>query len=75
MNIPLSLAQIILSVLITGAILLQAQGSGLGSTWGGGGETYHTKRGVERVVFYFTIFAIGVFVVLSLVSLRLSAHQ
>ena len=68
----LLIIQIILSILMTGAILLQAQGSGLGSTWGGGGESYHTKRGVERVMVYFTIVCIVLFAVLSLVRLVLS---
>ncbi|PIP51818.1 preprotein translocase subunit SecG, partial [Candidatus Beckwithbacteria bacterium CG23_combo_of_CG06-09_8_20_14_all_47_9] len=47
--------QSVLSVLIVVSILLQSQGSGLGSAWGGGGETYHTKRGVEKVLFNLTI--------------------
>lgn len=66
----LEIAQIIVCILLTGSILLQAQGSGLGSTWGGGGETYHTRRGLEKVIFAFTIFAIVVFTILS-VSLLL----
>lgn len=64
-------AQIVLSTLIIGAILLQAQGAGLGTTWGGGGESYHTKRGIERVLFGFTIVAIVLFVVLSVVNVLL----
>ena len=68
MNIPLSLAQIIVSALVVGAILLQAQGSGLGTTWGGGGETYHTKRGVERVIFFLTIVGIVIFTSLSVAN-------
>lgn len=74
MNVPLSIAQIILSILITAAILLQAQGSGLGTTWSGGGETYHTKRGLEKVLFVFTIIAIFLFAVLSLAHLILQAR-
>jgi protein translocase SecG subunit len=74
MNTVLLVAQIILSILITGAILLQAQGSGLGSTWGGGGETYHTRRGLEKVIFIFTIIAVGLFIVLSIVHLVLQAR-
>lgn len=58
--------QIILGVLLISSILLQAQGSGLGATWGGGGETYHTRRGLEKVLFYFTIIGIGLFVVSSI---------
>lgn len=69
MNTPLLIAQIVVSVLITGAILLQAQGSGFGTSWGGGGETYHTKRGVERVVFIFTIVGVVIFASLSIANL------
>jgi protein translocase SecG subunit len=69
MKIILSVAQIILSILLVGAILLQSQGSGLGSTWGGGGETYHTKRGLEKMVFYFTIIGTVLFAVLSVANL------
>ncbi len=65
----LLIAQIIISVLLTVAILLQAQGSGLGSTWAGGGETYHTKRGIEKVVFVFTGIAIVIFTALSVANL------
>lgn len=64
-------AQILVSLLLIGAILLQAQGSGLGSTWGGGGESYHTKRGVERTLFGATIVLICVFLALSLASIVL----
>lgn len=64
--------QIILSVLLIGAILLQAQGAGLGTSWGGGGESYHTKRGIERVLFGFTIVGIILFVVLSVVNVFLA---
>lgn len=63
--------QIVLATLITGAILLQAQGTGLGSTWGGGGETYHTRRGVEKVVFVFTIVAVAIFGLVSIAVLAI----
>lgn len=58
--------QIILSILITVFILMQAQGTGLGNTWSGGGETYHTRRGVEKVIFYLSIITILFFVLNSL---------
>ncbi len=57
--------QIVLSVLLVTLILLQSQGSGLGSTWGGGGETYHTRRGLEKIVFYLTIVCAVLFAVSS----------
>ncbi len=61
--------QSVLSVLIVVSILLQSQGSGLGSAWGGGGETYHTKRGVEKVLFNLTIFFVVLFAITSIASL------
>ena len=61
--------QSVLSVLIVVSILLQSQGSGLGSAWGGGGETYHTKRGVEKVLFNLTIIFVVIFAITSVASL------
>ena len=61
--------QSVLSILIVVSILLQSQGSGLGSAWGGGGETYHTKRGVEKVLFNLTIVFIALFAIISIASL------
>jgi preprotein translocase subunit SecG len=55
MTTALLILQIIVSVILISCILLQAQGSGLGASWGGGGETYHTRRGLERVIFFLTI--------------------
>lgn len=66
MQTGILLFQITLGVLLIASILLQAQGSGLGSTWGGGGETYHTRRGLEKVLFYFTIVGICLFVISSI---------
>ncbi len=68
MHSAILVIQIVLAVLITGSILLQSQGAGLGSTWGGGGETYHTRRGLEKVLFYFTIVATGLFAVASVAA-------
>jgi protein translocase SecG subunit len=63
----LLIAQVTLAVMITVAILLQAQqGTGFGSTWQGGGETYHTRRGLEKVLFYFTIIAVTLFVIVAI---------
>lgn len=63
------ITQIFLSICITTAVLLQASGSGLGSTWSGGGETYHTKRGIEKVLYYATIVLIALFAINSIAVL------
>jgi protein translocase SecG subunit len=65
------IAQIIVSIFLIAAILLQAQGSGLGSTWSGGGESYHTRRGVEKVLFRSTLVLIVVFFLVSIATLTL----
>ena len=64
MKLILPLLQIILSLLLVTFILLQAKGTGLGSAWGGGGEFYRSKRGVEKIVFYGTV-VIAVFFLIS----------
>lgn len=57
MNIELILntSQIILAILLVASILLQARGTGLGATFGGGGNVYRTKRGAEKKIFQLTI--------------------
>ncbi len=47
--------QIVLSVLLVAAILLQQRGSGLGAAFGGEGNVFRTKRGVEKGLFYVSI--------------------
>ncbi len=71
MSNAISITQIVISTLLVILILLQAQGTGLGSTWGGGGETYHTRKGVEKIVFISTIISICLFILLSIASLIL----
>lgn len=51
----IELAQIGVSVLLIILILLQARGVGLGSTFGGEGNFYFTKRGAEKTIFILTI--------------------
>lgn len=46
---------VIISILITVAVLLQNQSSGLGSAFGGESSFYRTKRGIEKFLFVATI--------------------
>lgn len=57
--------QIIIGILVITAILLQSRGAGIGSAWGGGGELYGTRRGVEKLLFRGTIVLVILFVILS----------
>lgn len=61
------IAQIIVSVLLIVFIVLQAKGTGLSGVLGGS-TNYHAKRGVEKSLFYATIFASVVFVSLAIVN-------
>lgn len=69
MHTGLLILQIVFSIGIVVAVLLQPEGTGLGSTWGGGGDSYHTKRGVEKVLFYATIVLIVLFTLTSILQL------
>jgi len=51
----LNIAQIVLAVLLSAAILMQARGTGIGAAFGGGGNVYRTKRGAEKKLFQLTI--------------------
>lgn len=51
----LNIVQIILAILLVTVILLQARGTGLGAAFGGEGNVYRTKRGIEKKLFHFTI--------------------
>lgn len=56
----LGIIQIVLAALMIIAILLQQRGTGLSSAFGGEGNVYRTKRGLEKVIFIATIIlAIG----------------
>jgi protein translocase SecG subunit len=66
----LTYAQIIIAVLLTGAILLQQKGAGLSATFGGSSMEYSTKRGAEKVIFYATIVLSVLFIGIS-VAIRM----
>lgn len=51
----LSIIQLVISVFLIAAILLQQRGGGLSSVFGGEGAVYRTRRGVEKGIFIATI--------------------
>ncbi|MBI2612177.1 preprotein translocase subunit SecG [Candidatus Gottesmanbacteria bacterium] len=61
--------QAIISLSLIILILMQAKGVGLGKAWGGTGEFYKNRRGVEKVVFRATIGVAILFFAVSLLSL------
>jgi len=64
----LAFGQIIVSIALIVAILLQARGTGLSSTFGGDSAVYRSRRGVERRLWQFTVVLLALFVVFSLAS-------
>ncbi len=63
-------AQMGLAFLLVVGILLQQRGAGLGSTFGGSGVGYSTKRGAEKVIFQFTIVVAILFIAVCLAAVR-----
>ncbi len=55
MRSALVVIEVLAGILMTGAILLQQRGSGIGTTFGGGGHLYAVRRGAEKVLFVATI--------------------
>ena len=68
----LIIAQMVLSVALTMALLLQVRGGGLGGIFGQADTVYRTKRGLEKTLFQFTIVLIVLFVAISLLMLKLT---
>ncbi len=50
-------------------ILMQNRGAGLSSTFGGGGDVYLTRRGIEKSIVGFTVVFIVLFVVTRIIAL------
>lgn len=63
------ITQIVLAIILSALILLQAKGTGLGSTFGGEVGLYRTKRGLEKLLFRLTIFVATLFIVSSVIGL------
>ncbi len=66
MNPFLAIGQILVSVALIAAILLQARGTGLSSTFGGDSAVYRSRRGIEKSLFRFTIVLAALFVIFSI---------
>lgn len=69
----LAIAQIAVSVLLIAAILLQQRGTGLSSAFGGEGNVYRTKRGLEKGLFIGTIALAIAFFTLALLNVIIAA--
>jgi preprotein translocase subunit SecG len=66
---PLTLLEVIISILMATVILVQQQGSGLGGAFGGDGNVYRSKRGVEKWLYYATIILAIAFFAVAIIAM------
>ena len=71
MQVYFNVAQIVLAVALILAVLLQVRGGGLGGIFGQADTVYRTKRGVEKTLFQLTIVLSVLFIVISLLRLKI----
>ena len=67
----LYIAQIIVALALILVALLQTRGGGLGGIFGQADTVCRTKRGVEKTLFQLTIALAVIFIILSIVALRI----
>ena len=65
----LNIIQIVISVILIIAVLLQHRGSGLGAAFGGEGNIYRTIRGLEKSLHIATIVLAILFFATSLLNI------
>lgn len=64
----LDIIQVVLAVLLTSAILLQARGTSVGLAFGGDGSFYRTRRGIEKKLHVATVVFAALFLLSSLAN-------
>jgi len=65
----IDIIQLSSAIILIIAVLLQRRGAGLGSAFGGQGNVYRTKRGMEKYLFVLTIILAVIFLSISLVNI------
>ena len=73
METYLYVAQLVVAVALILCVLLQVRGGGLGGIFGQADTVYRTKRGVEKTLFQLTIVLVILFIIISIVSLKLGS--
>jgi len=67
----INIAQILVAILLSVVLLLQAKGSGIGSALGGGTSgSFRTRRGVEKTLFQLTIIIAIIFLIVAAFGVR-----
>jgi preprotein translocase subunit SecG len=52
--------------------MLQVKGGGMGGIFGQADSVYRTRRGIERTLFQLTIVLAVIFIIISIVALRIN---
>lgn len=68
----ISIAQILISSVLTVLVLLQVKGTGFGASLGGQDSQFRTRRGVQRTMHRMTIVLVAVFLLFSAWSVAAS---
>ena len=71
MHTIINITQIIVSVLLVIGILMQQRGGGLSTVFGGDGNVYRTRRGVEKIIFIATIVLAALFFLTAFLNIYL----
>jgi preprotein translocase subunit SecG len=71
MGTYLNVVQIVISVALILAILVQVRGGGLGGIFGQADSVYRSRRGVEKTLYRLTIVLVALFVAVSLAMLMI----
>lgn len=69
MNSTFTIIQIVIALLLVVTVILQNRGTDAGIAFGGGTESYRSKRGLEKFLFYATIVLAVLFAANSILSL------
>lgn len=67
--IIIDIIQLISAIALIAVILMQNAGAGLGSTFGGEGNIYSTRRSVEKILFRATIVLSAVFFITAFINI------
>jgi len=70
----ISIAEIIISALLAISILLQQRGAGTSAIMGGGGASYYTRRGFEKVLFGAIIVLAILFIATAIASMYITSR-
>jgi len=68
----LNIVQIIISILLIAAVLLQQRGADSSAIMGGVGASYYSRRGFEKFLLYATIVLAALFVIAAIVNIAIS---